>query len=138
MNREEYQKSKYYFTKENCPFCSPNLPETNEIFARTEFFTIIFNKYPYFDEPWVNLLVFPNRHIEFTSDFFPEEMADFVEVEKILKKFYEEKGLEYFSFIRQSKSNKSVEHLHYHYLPGCIWSQKICNEKILKIKNSPF
>lgn len=44
-------------------------------------------------------------------------MADFVEVEKILKKFYEEKGLEYFSFIRQGKSNKSVEHLHYHYLP---------------------
>lgn len=138
MNREEYQNSKFYFTKENCPFCSPNLSETNEIFARTEFFTIIFNKYPYFDEIWVNLLVFPNRHIEFTSDFFPEEMADFVNVEKIIQKFYKEKGLEYFSFIRQTKSNKSVEHLHYHYLPWKPSAKVLNGEKILKIKNSPF
>lgn len=136
MNRDEYQNSKFYFTKENCPFCALNLAETHKIFAETKFFKIVFNKYPYFDEPWVNFLVFPKRHIEFTSEFFSEEMADFVEVEKILKKFYEEKSLDYFSFIRQSKSNKSVEHLHYHYLPWKPSAKIVDGEKIIKIKNS--
>lgn len=133
MKREQYLLQKNYFTKENCPFCALNLSETHEIFSETNFFKIIFNKYPYFDENWVNLLVFPKRHIEFTSEFFPEEMADFVEVEKIIQKFYKEKNLEYFSFIRQTKSNKSVEHLHYHYLPWSPSATVIDNKKFLKI-----
>lgn len=135
MNREEYQNSKIYFTKENCPFCSKDFKETHEILFESKFWMVVFNKYPYFDETWVNLLVLPKRHLEFTSDLLAEELADFLKVEKFAKKFYEEKKLEYFSFIRQTKSNKSVEHLHYHYLPWKPSSRIIDWEKYLKIKN---
>lgn len=135
MKREEYQNLKVYFTKENCPFCAKDLKETHEILFETSFWIIVFNKFPYFDENWVNLLVFPKRHLEFTSFLSLEEFADFLNIEKFIKKFYEEKNLEYFSFIRQSKSNKSVEHLHYHYLPWKLSAKKIDWNKFLKIKD---
>jgi diadenosine tetraphosphate (Ap4A) HIT family hydrolase len=59
-------------------------------------------------------LVHPVRHIEFTSELNHEEMIDFLNVEKYIREFY--KNNEYFSFVRQTRSNKSVEHLHYHYI----------------------
>lgn len=135
MNREEYQNSKIYFTKENCPFCAEDFRKNHEILFESKFWMVVFNKYPYFDESWVNLLVFPKRHLEFTSELLLEELSDFLKVEKFAKKFYEEKKLEYFSFIRQTKSNKSVEHLHYHYLPGKVSAKIIDWIKYLKIKN---
>lgn len=135
MNREEYQNLKVYFTKDNCPFCAEDFRETHEILFESKFWIIVFNKYPYFYEVWVNLLVFPKRHLEFTSELLLEELSDFLEVEKFAKKFYEEKNLDYFSFVRQTKSNKSVEHLHYHYLPWKPSSRIIDWEKYLKIKN---
>lgn len=131
-NREEYDKNMTYNTKENCYFCSENLPNTNEILHITDFWIIIFNKFPYFEYDR-SLLVIPKRHIEFTVELNQEELLDFLEVEKYLKEYY--KYDDYFSFIRQSKSNKSVEHLHYHYMRWIPSARVIDWENYFLIKN---
>lgn len=131
-NREEYDKSKVYFTHDNCPFCDKDLSKKNKILYISDFWIVVYNKYPYFEDN-INLLVFPKRHIEFTIGLNENELIDFLNVEKFIKEFY--KNEEYFSFIRQTKSNKSVEHLHYHYLKWYPSARVIDRENYFKIKN---
>lgn len=131
-NREEYENSKIYFTKENCPFCEKNI-WTKIILFETNYWIIIKAEYPYFNDYEKHLLVIPKRHIEFTFELNEEEFKDFLNIEKFMFDFY--KWMEYFSFIRQSKSNKSVEHLHYHYLLWIPAQRTIDWEKYLKIKD---
>jgi len=114
MNREEYEKSKIYYDLTNCPFCTKL--NKSKILYENKYWFVIKNDYPYF---WCNhhLLAIPKRHVSNTKDLTKAEFSLFPEIEKFLNKYY--KNLwDYFSFIRQSKSNKSVEHLHYHYLLG--------------------
>jgi len=129
--REEYDKRKIrYFWKDNCPFCT-NLKENNEILFENNFWIVVKNKYPYFNcSKW--LLAFPKKHKELTSELENEELISFVEVEKFMKNFYWEN--DYFSFIRQTKSNKSVEHMHYHYILGNISAENINGKNYFKIK----
>jgi len=133
-NRDDYSLNfPYNYWKENCIFCDKNLEETNETIYKTDYFIVMYNKYPQFLNE-TSLLVFPKRHIEFTTDLTKEEFADFLLVEKFMKEFFIWK--EYFSFIRQSKSNKSIEHLHYHYI-SWIPASKIINwENYFRIKKS--
>jgi len=130
-NREEYDKKKPYFTLENCPFCTKI--DKNKIIFESKYWFVMPNDNPYFDDK-NGLMAIPKRHIEFTSDVEREEYADFVEVEKFIKNFFINKW-EYFSFIRQSKSNKSVEHLHYHYLSWIPSSRIIDGENYFKVKS---
>lgn len=129
--REEYDKRKIrYFTKENCPFCS-DLEEANEVIFKTKFWKVVYNKYPYFwNKKW--LLAFPKKHIKFTWELTPEIFWDFVEVQKFMKKFFDWE--EYFSFIRESKWNRSVEHLHYHFLPWALSAENIGENNYFKVK----
>lgn len=46
-----------------------------------------------------------------------------LDVEKFLSEYYGEK--KYFSFIRENGNFKSMNHLHYHYLPGEVCDQYI-------------
>jgi len=129
-SREEYAKRKIrFFTEENCPFCT----ELNkkEILFSSKFWIIAYNKYPYFWDK-KGLLSFPKRHIKLTVELNREELADFIEVEKFMLSFYDQE--DYFSFIRQTKSNKSVEHIHYHYLPWTPSAKEIEWENYFKIK----
>lgn len=131
-NREEYCKKSKYMWKNNCPFCSEKVYSLNKILFETDFWLVIYNKYPYFKAE-KNLLVFPKKHREFSWQLNKKELWDLKEVEKKLKDFY--KWYNYFSFLRQTRWNKSVEHLHYHYL---IWTpsyQIIDWKDYLEIKN---
>lgn len=58
----------------------------------------------------------PLRHILLTGNLSKQEYGEMKEVEKFMEKFY--LGKDYFSFVRQSLLSRSLEHLHYHYLPG--------------------
>ena len=131
-SREDYDKFFWYNTKENCVFCKEKISTTNKILYETDFWIIIYAKYPYFEES-IHLLVLPKRHSEFTVDLKKEELADFLEVEKYIKVFFWDK--DYFSLIRQSRSNKSIEHLHYHYISWIPSSRKIEGENYFKIKS---
>ncbi len=133
LTRAQYEATCGYTTKENCPFCWDFA--NHEILHRTEYWTVVFALYPYFDREWEHILAIPKRHTEFTSSLSKEEFWDFVEVEKFVQQFYQKQQTEYFSFIRESKSNKSIEHLHYHFLPGIPSSKLLDWEKYIKIKN---
>ena len=130
-NREDYEINKVYLWKDNCPFCLYDLSETNEILYKTEYWIIMYNNNPYFDIKRT-LIAFPKRHSEFTTELTKEEFWDLIEVNKFMKTFFEDQ--EYFSLLRESKSNKSVEHLHYHYIPWIIGQKVIDWENYFKVR----
>lgn len=109
-------------TKDNCPFCI--LVDKKNIIWKWKYFFIIHNKYPYL---WLNthLLVVPYKHRIMTSELSKKEYWELKEVEKFMENFYS--WLDYFSFIRQSNfdDSRSVEHLHYHYLPWKIYPHDV-------------
>ena len=130
MKREEYEKLKPYFSLENCPFCTKL--DKGKIIFESKYWFVIHNDYPYYDDKnW--LMAIPKRHVEFTCNLIKEEFWDFVNIENFMNSFYKDK--EYFSFIRQSKSNKSVEHLHYHYLIWIPSAKIIDGQRYIKLKN---
>ena len=131
ISRAEYEKTKKYLTKDVCPFCTKL--NIDNIVYETEYWYIMPNLYPYFDDK-NQLMVFPKRHIEFTSQLNEEELKDFVNIEKWMKEFYKDKW-DYFSFIRQTKSNKSVEHMHYHYVVWIPSPRTIDGENYFKVKD---
>ena len=114
---------------DNCDFCSDNFSTTNEIIKEFEYWVILYTKYNYFNER-NHLLVIPKAHKEHTEELSPDEMVDFINVEKFMNKFYLDLWLDYFSFIRQTNGWKSIKHLHYHYLPWALYSNKV--EEMLK------
>lgn len=107
----------------NCPFC--NLDEDNIIW-KWKYFYIQHNRYPYL---WSkeHLMAIPYRHVCETSLLTNEEFSEFREIEKFMKEFFWDK--KYLSLIRQSWLAKSINHLHYHYLPGEMYAEDI--EEIL-------
>ena len=111
-NRADYEKNKVYLWKDNCPFCIKL--DKSKIIFESDFWFVMPNDNPYFLDNNCCLMAFPKRHSEFTIELSEDEFGNLLEVDKFMKSFF--KGKEYFSMIRQSKSNKSVEHLHYHYL----------------------
>ena len=111
-SREEYEKQDFYFVENICPFCTKL--DKNRIIFDSKYWFVISNGIPYFDDK-NGLMAIPKRHMEFTIDLLKEELVDFILVEKFMKNYYKDKW-EYFSFIRQSKANKSIEHIHYHYI----------------------
>ena len=134
MSRKDYEDQKFYFTKDNCPFCTKL--DISRIVFKTKYWIIVPNLNPYFDDK-NHLMAIPKRHIEFTVDLNGEELKDFLNIEKWMQEFYKDKW-EYLSFIRQTKSNKSVEHLHYHYIVWIPSPRTIKWENYLKIKNWYF
>jgi len=133
-SREEYDKAKLYFDLSNCPFCT--CLDKNKIIFESKNWFVMPNENPYFGDK-NGLMVIPKRHIEFTVDLKNEELVDFIEVEKFMKNYYKDKW-EYFSFIRQSRSNKSVEHMHYHYILWIPHARVINNKNYLWIENGYF
>lgn len=63
-------------------------------------------------------MAIPKQHIKFAYEIPSEIMAEYPEVEKFVYKYYN--GWAYFTFMRESIQNRSLEHIHYHFLPGKI------------------
>ena len=61
-------------------------------------------------------MLVPYRHIAFSYHLSSEETTELSDAYKFLKNFYGEEN--YFSTTRESMANRSVEHLHTHFLPG--------------------
>ena len=107
--------------KENCPFCVLKQDEKKLLIYETKYWEVRYNKYPYW---WIkkHVLVFPKRHITHTKDLNDNELVDLKNIHKFMYNFYEKE--EYFSFLRETFSGRSIEHLHYHYMPGNIYSNQ--------------
>jgi len=105
--------------KKNCPFCKINIDENKLIIWESDLWEIRFNKYPYW---WIkkHILLFPKRHVEFTKDLTHEEFIWLKKVNEFINNFFWKK--QYFSFMRETFTWRSIKHLHYHYMPGNIYS----------------
>jgi len=130
-DRKKYIESNPYFTKKDCPFCIINEEEKSLFLYETEYWKIIYNKFPYYSKK--HLMAIPKRHITYTTELNNQELVDYKNIEIYMKNFY--KDIDYFSFIRQSTWWRSIEHLHYHYLPWHISYDEYSEENIFRIKN---
>ena len=61
-------------------------------------------------------MLVPIAHRKFSHEVSSEEYGELPTVYTKIEKFYA--GKEYFSFTRESFAERSVEHLHTHFLPG--------------------
>jgi diadenosine tetraphosphate (Ap4A) HIT family hydrolase len=113
--------------KKDCPFCDQN---NTPLIKSFEYWYICKNKYPYCDSP-DHLLVIPKQHKKYTHELTPQEYAELHKIDIFMNNYY--KGNDYFSFIRQSFTGRSLEHLHYHYLPWFLSGPDL--EYILEQKN---
>lgn len=128
--REEYEK--YISLNElkdlwkwNCPFCWKKNAEY--IIWTWRYWSICHNKYPYL---WLtnHLMAIPHRHVIKSSELSKEEYWELQEISSFMENYY--KWENYFSFLRETNGGRSLEHLHYHFLPGVIYSTAL--EEMLK------
>ena len=123
---KECQENKYSLMDQNsseCRFCNiKNQEIAPYIIWKWKHFYICHNKYPILGLD-NHLMAIPYKHHLNTADISPEEWSDFAEVEKFMKDFYGDTN--YFSFIRQSKTGRSIAHIHYHYLPGIMYYEAL-------------
>lgn len=114
--RDEYHAKIGYkiLGKDECPFC--DLQENKaRIIWQWKYWYIIHNKYPY---SWneKHLMAVPYRHIKFSRELSQEEFWEMWEIHNKVKEFYGDE--DYFSSTRESMGNRSIEHLHMHFIPG--------------------
>ena len=97
-----------------CVFCEAFLDKHYVIFE-TEHWRVIHNKYPIL---WLreHIMAIPKQHIKYAYEISAEIMGEYPQVEKFVSDFYA--GASYFTFMRESLQNRSLEHIHYHFLPG--------------------
>lgn len=123
-NREEYDKitslnketweNKHVFREDDCPFCIIEAHQ-DYILWEWKYWKIIYNKYPYsWDEK--HLMAVPRAHKAFSSDLSAEELLELHEVYGEIRRLYGSEN--YFSCTRETMANRSIEHLHIHFLPG--------------------
>lgn len=116
-DRQSYENSvKQIFTKDNCPFCDLDSQE-DHIIWRGKYWYIQHNKYPYLWSKY-HIMAIPYSHTTYSRDLSPEEYSEMPQVQKFIKDFYSD--MDYFSFLRESLWNRSVEHMHYHFLPWVV------------------
>ena len=110
ITRDEYHKKKWkkIYWKEDCPFCN-----SHEFIWESKYRIIVRNISPYtWDKN--HLMALPKAHKQFSIDLSIEEFIDFKEVQLFVKEYFWDKH--YFSATRESMWNRSVEHLHIHFV----------------------
>lgn len=103
---------------EKCSFCEQQSWEAKEyIIWEGKYWFICHNKFPVL---WLEnqLMAIPKRHVKMAYELNNEEMIEYPTVEKFVYDFYAWGS--YFTFMRESLQNRSLEHIHYHFLPGKI------------------
>ena len=67
----------------------------------------------------------PKKHFILAKDMPKEVFADYKNVEIFVADFYKDQN--YFTFMRESLRSRSIEHLHYHFLPGQLFYKHLEN-----------
>lgn len=115
--RDEYKKilwDKKMIGKECCPFCEPD-KYVNIVLWRGKHWQIIQNKFPY-SGTTEHIMAVPLLHKAFSTELTIEEFWELSEIHSFMKSFFADKH--YFSCTRESISNRTIEHLHIHFIPG--------------------
>lgn len=128
LAREEWYKIKPKdLWEKNCVFCDLETEKEDLIIWEWTYFHIRHNKYPYL---WLNnhLLAIPNRHIIHSKDLLDKELLELKKISEFMFNYYNWDN--YFSFLRETSAWKSLNHLHYHFLPWFVIDSDI--EDMLK------
>ncbi len=105
---------KSMFWKEDCPFCI-DLKNNERVLWKWEHWTIIYNLYPY--THWAkHLMLIPIRHVCYSHELWTLEYSDLPNVYAYIRDFYGD--IPYFSFTRESLGERSIEHVHTHFISG--------------------
>lgn len=99
---------------EKCVFCEEYIEKEYVIFETTHW-RVLHNKFPVLGLK-EHIMAIPKKHIKFAYEIPSEVMAEYPKVEKFVADFFD--GWSYFTFMRESLQNRSLEHIHYHFLPG--------------------
>ena len=102
--------------KNKCKFCNEHIDLSYQI-HETEHWRVLHNKFPVL---WnaKHIMAIPKAHYKMAHEIPWDVMADYPNVEKYIYDFYWSGS--YFTFMRESIQNRSLEHIHYHFLPGKI------------------
>ncbi len=104
----------------NCPLCS----EKENLMYETLHWKVLQNKYPILGLAH-HLMAVPKKHILLAKEIPDEVFLDYKNIEIFMSEFY--KNQDYFTFMRESIHGRSLEHIHYHFLPGQIWYKDLEN-----------
>ncbi|NDK10138.1 hypothetical protein GW846_05175 [Candidatus Gracilibacteria bacterium] len=119
QSREYWEKNKPTdLGASNCPLCQ----EAENILYETKHWKIIKNKYPILGLD-NHCMAIPKEHVIFAKDLSDVQYLDYKNVEHYMFSYF--KNSDYFTFMRESLSGRSLEHLHYHFLPGQIWYKDV-------------
>lgn len=114
LTREEYHnlKIKKVLWKDECPFCKKDEQSWHTIWE-WKYWYILHNFSPY---SWDHrhIMAVPYEHIEYSTWLSKEHFEELHDIQKFVKGFFWND--EYFSFTRESMWNRSVKHLHIHFL----------------------
>lgn len=114
--RKEYHEKiwgKMYWL-DDCPFCTHIEAQEEHILWKWKHWFVVHNIYPY---TWdhKHIMAVPYLHKKQFLELNDEELIDLKNANIFIKSFYWEES--YFSCLRETLENRSVEHLHYHFLP---------------------
>lgn len=115
QSRDEYHKkiwNKILWLNE-CPFCCREDQKWHTIW-KWKYWYILHNIFPY---SWndQHIMAVPYEHKIYFTELSNEEILELRDVGNIVKDFYNWEN--YFSCIRETLANRSIEHLHIHYIP---------------------
>jgi len=102
----------------DCAFCKSHDKQHSEyVIWKGKYWFIAHNKFPIL---WLTnqFLAIPYRHVLLSKDLSDDEYIEFRAVEEFLSQRYGEE--DYFMFVREWLKSRSMEHIHYHFVPGRI------------------
>lgn len=114
ISREEYHKKvwKEMYGKEDCPFCKKDEQKWHIVWE-WKYWYILHNLWSYcWDHR--HIMAVPYEHIKVSMDLNEKHFLELSEIYKFVDTFFAWEN--YFSFTRESMWNRSVEHLHMHFL----------------------
>ena len=123
--REEWDKRpEKLIWKNNCNFCNTE-KISDYILWEWSFWNVIVNKNPY---TWDarHIMAVPIEHLELWTEIPGEAWAEMLDVHRFVKKYFWED--DYFSFTRETFSNRSLKHYHTHFLPWKMSQQPIIDQ----------
>ncbi|MBW7954665.1 HIT domain-containing protein [Candidatus Gracilibacteria bacterium] len=135
ISREEYHKKMNgveILDKDNCPFCKVKDQE-GHIIWKGKYFYLLYNLSSYSGDHR-HIMAVPYDHIVLSKDLTSNHLTELAEVYKEVEKFFA--GESYFSFTRETLLNRSVEHLHMHFLGGKLEGKFL--RKMLELQGYPI
>ena len=124
--------TKHIYTREDCPFCEER-EKSEHVLWRWEHWKIIHNEFPYSGDHR-HLMAVPKIHKTLSSERSQDEFAELPHIHVFMQEYFA--GENYFSFTRESMANRSVEHLHIHFLAGRLQWKFL--RKMLELQGFPI